>query len=195
MGIGIIDGVEQDLDIETFNVRVISDISADLAEFKAGKLDWTSLTAFPSERKQMQADPRFEVQSFVGASMTFMFINMRRPFIGGVDNFKYLTVPGKEEYTKAVAVRKAMCYAVDRDEINQVIHDGEYLISHSVIYPYTAYYYYNDILKYNRDLGAAVEWLNAAGYFPDITEVHVPLFGILAAIGAASFIVFFKRKK
>ncbi|MHA1417431.1 MAG: ABC transporter substrate-binding protein [Candidatus Heimdallarchaeaceae archaeon] len=115
-------------------------MSADLAEFKAGKLDWTSLTPFPSERKQMQVDPRFEVQSFVGASMTFMFINMRRSFIGGVDNFEYITVTGKEEYTVGTAVRKAICYAVDRDEINQVIHDGEYLLSHSVIYPFTTYY-------------------------------------------------------
>ncbi|MCK4972513.1 MAG: hypothetical protein KAS52_04275, partial [Candidatus Heimdallarchaeota archaeon] len=143
----------------------------------------------------MQADARFEVQSFVGASMTFMFINMRRPFIGGVDNFEYLTETGKEEYTKGTAVRKAICYAVDRDEINQVIHDGEYLLSHSVIYPYTAYYYYNDIIKYNRDLGAAVEWLAAAGYFPDVTDIPVPLFSILAAIGAAAFIALYRRKK
>ena len=60
MGIGAIDGTEQNLDIETFNVRVIPDISADLAEFKAGKLDWTSLTSFPSERKQMQ-DLKYKV--------------------------------------------------------------------------------------------------------------------------------------
>ncbi len=79
--------------------------------------------------------------------------------------------------------------------MNQVIHDGEYLLSHSVIYPYTAYYYYNDILRYNRDLDVSIEWLNAAGYFPDITTAIVPLLGILAAIGAAAFIVFFKRKK
>ncbi len=195
MGIGIIDGTEQDLDIETFNVRVIPDISAELAEFKAGKLDWTGLTAFPSERKQMQADPRFEVQSFLTASFTFMFMNLRRPFVGGVDNFEYLTAPGKQEYTKGCAVRKAINYAVDRDEINQVIHDGEYLISHSVIYPFTAYYYYNDIIKYNRDLDAAVEWLTAAGYEITIPGVPVPLFGILAAIGAAAFVALYRKKK
>ncbi len=124
-----------------------------------------------------------------------MFINMRRPFIGGVDNFEYLTVTGKEEYTIGTAVRKAICYAVDRDEINQVIHDGEYLLSHSVIYPYTAYYYYNDIIKYNRDLGAAVEWLAAAGYSVDVDVSPVPIFGILAAIGAAAFVALYRKKK
>ncbi|MHA1201807.1 MAG: ABC transporter substrate-binding protein [Candidatus Heimdallarchaeaceae archaeon] len=195
MGVGIIDGTAQDLDIETFNIRVIPDISAELAEFKAGKLDITGLTAFPSERKQMQADPRFDVQSFLTASFTFMFYNLRRPFVGGVDNFEWLDEIGKEDYTKGVAVRKAMNYAIDRDEINQVIHDGEYLLSHSIIYPFTAYYYYNDIIKYNRDLDAAVEWLAAAGYVIDIDLSPVPIFGILAAIGAAAFIAYYRKKK
>ena len=195
MGIGIIDGTAQDLDIETFNVRVIPDISAELAEFKAGKLDLTGLTAFPSDRKQMQADPRFEVQSFLSASFSFMFYNLRRPFVGGVDNFEYLSDVGKEEYTKGVAVRKAMNYAIDRDEINQVIHDGEYLLSHSIIYPFTAYYYYNDIIKYNRDLDAAVEWLAAAGYVIVTDPSSVPIFGILAAIGAAAFVALYRKKK
>jgi ABC-type transport system substrate-binding protein len=195
MGIGIIDGTAQDLDIETFNVRVIPDISAELAEFKAGKLDLTGLTAFPSDRKQMQADTRFEVQSFLSASFTFMFYNLRRPFVGGVDNFEYLSAVGKEEYTVGVAVRKAMNYAIDRDEINQVIHDGEYLLSHSIIYPFTAYYYYNDIIKYNRDLDAAVEWLAAAGYVIETDPSSVPIFGILAAIGAAAFVALYRKKK
>jgi len=195
MGIGVIDGTAQDLDIETFNVRVIPDISAELAEFKAGKLDLTGLTAFPAERKQMQADPRFEVQSFLTASFTFLFYNLRRPFVGGTDNSVYLDAPGKTEYTKGVAVRKAMNYAIDRDEINQVIHDGEYLISHSVIYPFTAFYYYNDIIKYNRDLKASAEWLNAAGYDVTPIGVPVPIFGILAAIGAAAFVALYKKKK
>ncbi len=195
MGIGIIDGTAQDLDIETFNVRVIPDISAELAEFKAGKLDLTGLTAFPSDRKQMQADTRFEVQSFLSASFTFLFYNLRRPFVGGVDNFEWLSDVGKEEYTKGVAVRKAMNYAIDRDEINQVIHDGEYLLSHSIIYPFTAYYYYNDIIKYNRDLDAAVEWLAAAGYVIETDPSSVPIFGILAAIGAAAFVALYRKKK
>jgi len=162
MGVGVIDGTAQTLDIETFNVRVIPDLSAKLAEFKAGKLDIVGLTSFPDDRKLMQADPRFAVQSFLTASFTFMFYNLRRPFIGGTDNYVFLTEVGKEEYTKGVAIRKAMNYAIDRDEINQAIHDGEYLVAHSVIYPYTAFYYYNEIIKYPYDLVASLDWINAA---------------------------------
>ncbi|MHA1199557.1 MAG: ABC transporter substrate-binding protein [Candidatus Heimdallarchaeaceae archaeon] len=206
-GVGAIDGEVQDLDIGEINIRVIPDTSAELAEFKAGKLDWTGLTAFPAERKQMQADPRFDVQTFVTASFTFMFYNLRRPFLGGSDNFVYLDAVGKEEYTKAVAVRKAMNYAIDRDEMNQVLHDGEYLVAHSVLYPFTAYYYYNDIVKYNYDLCAAMEWLIAAGYpgaecDPEVTVTTTepeptpfPVVGIIAAIGAAASIAFYRKRK
>jgi ABC-type transport system substrate-binding protein len=202
-GVGAIDGTPQDLDIGTINIRVIPDTSAELAEFKAGKLDWTGLTAWPAERKQMQADPRFDVQTFVRGYILFMFYNLQRPFVGGADNYVYLDAAGKEEYTKGAAVRKAMNYAVDREEMNQVLHDGEYLICHSVLYPSTAYYYYNDIVKYNYDLWSAMDWLIAAGYpgeYPNTDPTTTdgtpfPVVGIIAAIGAAAAIVFYRKRK
>jgi len=48
--------------------------------------------------------------------------------------------------------------------MNAVIHDGEFTVAHSVIYPPQSFYYYNDIIKYNYDLDASFEWLDAAGY-------------------------------
>ena len=180
--------------VKNINIRVIPDTSAELAEFKAGKLDLAGLGEFPAERKQMQADAKFQVQTFVGASLTFMFYNLRRPFIGGVDNFDYLDEAGKEEYTVGVAVRKAINYAINRDEINAVIHDGEYQVAHSVVYPSQAYYYYNDIVKYNYDVDASFEWLEAAGY--DIPEgTPFPVFGLIAALGAAAFIAYYRKRK
>ena len=180
--------------VKNINIRVIPDTSAELAEFKAGKLDIAGLGQFPAERKQMQADAKFQVQTFVGSSLTFMFYNLRRPFIGGVDNFDYLDEAGKEEYTVGVAVRKAINYAINRDEINAVIHDGEYQVAHSVVYPSQAYYYYNDIVKYNYDVDASFEWLEAAGY--DIPEgTPFPVFGLIAALGAAAFIAYYRKRK
>ncbi|MCE7748613.1 MAG: hypothetical protein GPJ51_09445 [Candidatus Heimdallarchaeota archaeon] len=180
--------------VKNINVRVIPDSSAALAEFKAGKLDVVGLGEFPAERKQMQADAKFQVQTYVGSSLTFMFYNLRRPFIGGVDNFDYLSESGKEEYTVGVAVRKAINYAINRDEINAVIHDGEYQVAHSVVYPSQAYFYFNDIVKYNYDIDASFEWLEAAGY-PIPERTPFPVFGIIAAIGAAAFIAFFRKRK
>ena len=98
-----------------------------------------------------------------------------------------------------------MNYAIDREEMNQVLHDGEYLICQSVLYPFTAYYYYNDIIKYNYDLYASFEWLDAAGYptgeLPPTTtggtteDTPFPVFALIAAIGAAASIAFYRRRK
>ncbi|UJG43134.1 MAG: ABC transporter substrate-binding protein [Candidatus Heimdallarchaeum endolithica] len=163
-GVGAIDGTEQDLDIKTFNIRVIPDITSALAEFKAGKLDIMAMASFPEERKEMQADPKFEVQSKLTNYLSFMGFNLKRPFIGGDDNYVFLTEPGYEEYTKALAVRKAIAYAIDREEINNALHDGEYLISDSVTYTLLDFWYYNDIVKYNHNLDMAWEWMERAGY-------------------------------
>ncbi len=196
-GVGALDGqTGMTPFVETINMRVIPDNTAELAEFKAGKLDWFGgFSQFPAERKQMQADPRFTVTTTIGGYIDFIFFNLKRPFIGGADNFVWLTEAGKTEYTKGVAVRKAICYAIDREEINQVIGDGEWLISHSVLYPFTAFYYYDDIApKYSRDLELSQEWLAAAGY--EITiETPLPILAIVAAIGAASAIALYRRKR
>jgi len=164
MSIGAIDGTSQDLDIETVKVRVIPDISAELAEFLGGKLDIANmLYAFPAERKQMQADARFEVQSKLNFGFSFLAFNMQRDFIGGPDNNEWINGTDMGNYTKACAVRKAMCYAIDRDEINQVLHDGEYLVNHQPM-PSSATTYGVFPIQYGNDLDLAWEWMVAAGY-------------------------------
>jgi len=193
-GVGAIDGTEQDLDIKTFNIRVIPDITSALAEFKAGKLDIMGMTSFPDERKAMETDPKFDVQSALQSYVNFMGFNLRRPFIGGDDNYVFLTESGYEEYTKALAVRKAIAYAIDREEINKVLHDGEYLISHSVIYPVQAFWYYNDVIKYNHDLDTAIAWLKRAGVYKEATTTTTPL-PIIGVVAAIMSFVLLRRKK
>lgn len=166
-GKGAIDGMSGKVPfVDTINVHHIP-TEERIGEFKLGSLDLVDLTADPTTRKQMQADSKFSVQSILANSMSFLAFNLNRPFIGGVNNFQYLDEPGKEEYTKGVGIRKAICYAIDRDEINSVLFDGENMISHCPIYPSSSFYYNPYIIKYNHDLGAAREWLSACG-------VHIP---------------------
>ncbi|GAH92759.1 unnamed protein product, partial [marine sediment metagenome] len=54
--------------------------------------------------------------------MVFLGFNLKRPFIGGADNYEYSMQPGKEEYTHAVDVRKAICYSIDKINIDEQIH-------------------------------------------------------------------------
>ena len=163
MGIGAIDGIEQNLQIEKIIVDIIVDSDEELEAFQHGLIDWIGLTAFPSIRRMMDANPKYFVQSILSQSMSFLFFNLKRPFIGAADNWLFLCEPGKEEYTKGVAVRKVICYSIDREEINERLHNGEYVISNSIIYPYLDYYY-NDTLKYYYDLDKVNEWFISAAY-------------------------------
>lgn len=180
MGIGAIDGAAEDLDIDTLILEVIPDLSEELDQFLYGNLDWVGLRAFPEIRKMLDKDPRYTVQSFITGSMSLLFFNLQRPFIGSADNYVYLDAIGKEEYTKGTATRKAMCYAIDREEMNEVIHKGEYVISHSVIYPYNSYFYSEDIFQYDYDFQASMDWLRAAGY-PGICDCGITTSDILTS--------------
>ncbi len=182
---GVIDGTEQDLDIESFIIKKIPDLTSAFNEFKAGKLDLLEVARFYQELRSW--DPHYQkidIQSFLLNSFSFMGFNLRRPFIGGVDNSEFLTDEVVENYTKACAVRKAICYSIDRDEMNQLLHDGECLIVHSVLQPFYAYYYFNDIIKYDQDYDAARLWLSYAGYieYETIVAIFPSVFIIFAVV-------------
>ncbi|MCG3222502.1 MAG: hypothetical protein H7641_14065, partial [Candidatus Heimdallarchaeota archaeon] len=194
-GIGAIDGVTGKTPfVESVNTHVIPDDHSSLADFKDGKLDYMGISSFPEERKLMQEDSRFEVQSEVRDYFLFLAFNLQREFVGGEDNKVFLTEPGKENYTKACAVRKAICYAIDREEMNNDFHDGEYIIAHNPMYPYTAFYYYDDVIKYDYNLDKAREWLEAAGYIETKETISTALSCILAIVMLQTSI-FVKRRK
>ena len=183
--VGLIDGTEQDLDIKKFIFKKIPDLTLAYNEFKEGKLDWLDVGFLYKDL--ISWDPHYqkiEIHSFLHNSFSFMAFNLRRPFIGGADNSEFLTDETVENYTKSCAVRKAICYSIDRHEMNQQIHDGEYLVAHSVIQPYFAFYYFNDIIKYDQDYDAARLWLSYAGYieYEITTSIFPSLFIIIAVV-------------
>ena len=163
-GVGAIDGLTQLLDFDKVRIKHISDETNALIEFKNGGLDIVDITQFSSERREMIFDSRFTVFSFLTGKQTCLVFNLDTQKIGGDDNYKYLEEENKNEYTKACAFRKAICYAIDRKEMNEVLHEKEYSITHCPISPFFTNYYYDDIIKYDYNLEAAVDWLEAAGY-------------------------------
>ena len=211
-GVGAVDGSEGMTPfVKTINLRIIADANSVLTEFLAGRLESCGLDK--QTYNQLLGDPRFVVNSGHGGNLVFMFYNLRRPFIGGQSNYEFLTVPGKEEYTKGVAVRKAMNYAINRVEMNNVINEGDCLIVDSVLYISFSDYYYYEIIKYDYNLCASFEWLRAAGYpagecTPTDTETTIittpstsigtetpfPVFVIVITLGAA-VIVFYRKRK
>ena len=196
-GVGAIDGqVDMDLSIDTLNIRVITNRYALLDEFKGGKLDLLDLTPFIEEREDFLRDGRWEVQSCTREFMSYLGFNLRRPAIGGEDNFIYLTESGKENYTVGSAVRKAICYAIDRDWINQELHDDEHLISNSLMNPYWSRYYYEDIpTKYDYNLDHAWEWLEAAGYQNSLSTTKLNYSQLSLILGLIVLFMFTRKRK
>ena len=200
-GVGAIDGsTGMTLFVDKINIFIIPDKSAQLSYFESGNLDWIDLTDVkPYQIKQFQLNSSYWVQSTPIPRMSFMFFNLDSPIIGGIKNLEYLTEEGKENYTRGTAIRKAICYAIDREEINQVIHEGEFQLVHSVILPYIEYYYYDNITKYKYDLDSSFEWLEAAGYGPTasnnnfksaliVVTVFLVFLGLVPTVSLVSFI-------
>lgn len=101
------------------------------------------------------------------ASIVFLAFNLRRPFIGGNNNYIFSTEPNKEEYTRGVSVRKAIYYCIDKEEMNIAINEGLYNITSYPCIDTTGGILESgtDIeTQYYRDLEKAKEWLTAAGY-------------------------------
>ncbi|MHA1550928.1 MAG: hypothetical protein ACTSQC_03195 [Candidatus Heimdallarchaeaceae archaeon] len=134
----------------------------------------------------------------LASTFSFLAFNLRNEFLGGSSNFEYLTAPGKEEYTRGVAVRKAICYGIDREFINADVHDYNYTISHSPINPYLEYWYYDEIIKYDYNQTLSEIWLTSAGYeFIPITETNYYIFGVLVVpifLVLSKFISYSKKK-
>jgi len=175
-------------------IRIIPDIQTALLEFEAGKVDIEGVTTYPDKRDEYIADPDFDVQSDTQFYFGFFGYNMRpvRPVIGS-----YADAPNDPSISKGLAIRKAISYALDRVEINNVIHRGEYTITDHPIYLKMGIWCNPNIIRYNHDLDKAREYMQKAGYV--VTDTG-PGFGfwitfssLIACAVAASYIV--KKKK
>ena len=163
-GVGVIDGATG---LEPFVENIIQFNIPDEEErimiFKKGKLDLICVDYFPQERT-MQAEPRYEVQNIIKNILNIIAFNLESENIGGSDHNILIEGPDGMNYTQSCAIRKAICYAIDREEMDQKNHDGEYTLCHSPMYFYASFYYYDDVIKYYRNITIAKEWMEAAGF-------------------------------
>jgi ABC-type transport system substrate-binding protein len=165
-GVGAIDGsASMDIFVDKINIKVIPDQNQELSQFESGHLDWLDLTDYyRSPLNSFLTNSSLKVNPVNIPSMSVLFFNLDSPLIGGSNNYEYLEAESKENYTRGVAFRKAICYAIDRVEMNLVIYDYSSQITHSVLFPFIEDYYFKEIMKYDYDLDSAFEWLEALGY-------------------------------
>ncbi|MHA1212586.1 MAG: ABC transporter substrate-binding protein, partial [Candidatus Heimdallarchaeota archaeon] len=149
--------------LKYLKVRIISDIFVACLEFEAGKLDICSITELRYKRDEYEVDINYEIQSETENKFIFFGYNMRevRPILGDrTPSTKYPSI------SKGLAIRKALSYALDRVEINTVIHAGEYAITNWPIYMKMGIWCNPDIIQYNHDLDKARSYMPFQPYPP-----------------------------
>jgi ABC-type transport system substrate-binding protein len=153
--------------LDTLKIRVITqDISA-MTEFELGKIDLCYLDRLLHKKEQYEQNPDFSLYSRIKFSFDFFGYNMResRPHIGN-----RTACPGNPDLTIGLAVRKAISYAIDMHEINEVLFRGEHIIVDHPIPVRFGKWCNPNIIRYNHDLDTAREYMKIAGYYDEPLE-------------------------
>ncbi|TFG00001.1 MAG: hypothetical protein EU542_08485, partial [Promethearchaeota archaeon] len=148
-------------EFDSWRIRIIPDQQTAVLEFEAGKVDIQDITIYPEKRDEFIYNPSFEVKNKINGNLGFFGYNIRedREYIG--DRTPCET---NASITKGLAIRKAISYALDRNEINKIIHQGEFNITDHPIYPIKGIWYNPDIIRYTHDLDKARDYMKLAGF-------------------------------
>jgi ABC-type transport system substrate-binding protein len=180
---------------ERLRVRVIPSRVDGLNEFESGKLDLFDVSYFDDTRRDYATDSRFNVQNETMFYLAFFGYNMRenRPQMGNRE-----PCPKDPDITKGLALRKAISYAIDRNEINNLLHKGEYTITDHPIYHRQGIWCNPDIIRYDHNITLAKEYMSLSQYEPTTTSFNLSGWKILLAVGSClvtTFVVTIKYKK
>ncbi len=147
--------------ITQLRIRIIPNQQIALSEFEAGKTDIEGITQFPDEREEMIASSDFNVQNDTSFYLGFFGYNMRpvREHIGDPN-----PAPNDPSISIGLAIRKAISYAANVVEMNNIIHGGEYTITYHPIYMKLGIWCNPNIIKYEHNLVLATEYMAIAGF-------------------------------
>ncbi|NHJ39640.1 MAG: ABC transporter substrate-binding protein [Asgard group archaeon] len=182
--------------LDTLIMRIIPDSQISLSEFEAGKIDLIEPND-PSENKidQYFADPTKGVQYKTINFFNWIGYNMResRDYIGSRE-----PCPLDPDMTIGLAIRKAISYAIDRSEINQITHNNKNIIWNHPTFPTFGIWNNPNIIRYNYNIEKAKEYMTKAGFDLGWTErigLQLPSKIFLLALGIATILYIIKRKK
>ena len=127
----------------------ISDDTVRLANLKSGGLDLIE-RASATDLKDIRADPKLKLATALGLGYMGIDIN-----IGNGERTK-------NPLGKSAAVRQALDAAIDREALNQVVFNGEFVPGNQWVNPENFYYQQNFPVP-KRDVGKAKALLKEAG--------------------------------
>ncbi|MBD3189322.1 MAG: hypothetical protein GF308_01695 [Candidatus Heimdallarchaeota archaeon] len=178
--------------LTTIIVKIFSCDELALMKFEVGEIDVHLVTDYPGKRESYYLDPAFNIQEKISSYFGFFVFNMRenRAYIGSRDPCAL-----DPNMSIGLAIRKAIAHAIDREEINEVLHNGEYKINH---YPFSeklGIWCNPNIIHYDHNVTKAREYLGIASGCPDYpptpsesafpySSVYIPGFRCMIAIGS-----------
>ena len=171
-GIGALDGMSKEITIN--KIRFLD--TSETEGFETGELDIITAHSYyyyaKKELEKFLSDSNFVSYSTFSGNQYGIVFNLYNDIIGNISNFEYLTDPGKENYTKALAVRKAIAYAINRERINEEVFNSTYSLSQSLVsQKYSSWVSDNSLYDYN--LTEAWEWMEVAGYRQDSLRANM----------------------
>ena len=178
--------------LNQLRVKIIPDLQITYGNFRLGLIDIMDSIYDDDWRAQLMNDTDFEIQSEIQFYFGFFGYNMRpeRPVIGNPD-----TCPGDSTMTIGLAIRKAISYAADIEEINNVIHSGEYTRVYHPIYVRMGIWCNPNIIKYDHDIVTANQYMRIAGYTPPEETIRTGLNWLYSIMGLFSIIGIFVIKR
>jgi len=175
-------------------IRIVPNNKITLLEYKAGRVDLIDITNLPLEREEMTDNLDFSIQSDITSSFGFFGFNLResRPQVG--DRYPSYFNPA---ITKGLAVRKSIAYAINREEMNNIIHNGEYYINNWPISAKQQIWCNPDIIKYNFNLTKAREFCNLWMIPGDTfsSKINIALSPLLTLVIVALIILIIPKKQ
>jgi len=190
--VGAIDGSYQTLDIPKISIRCIRDESDRLSEFEAGNLDLYE-PRVPFDTPVANPPPGITIHTSLSDKVSCLFFNLQSPFFAGIQEYENCTYEGKEDYSKGSAIRKAICYAIDRNRINEIMNERWYSLQHGLISHIFTSQYTDEIFDYEYDLVTANEWMTGEKPAPPVDSTISFKLGGLGIIILSSAI--YKMKK
>jgi ABC-type transport system substrate-binding protein len=183
--------------IEQLRIRHIPDtvsgkscIQARWKEFERGKLDISPHHKVKYEEFILDSD--FEVQSFMTWQYDYFTYNMRPDKLLGNREL----CPNDSSMTIGFALRKAISYAMNRVEMNDIIHGGNYRINDYPFFERQGVWRNPNIISYNHDLEKAWEYMEKAGFTNPIPTVDSGVnFMFMLTISFIAVIVVYELRK
>ncbi|MFW9924857.1 MAG: ABC transporter substrate-binding protein [Candidatus Thorarchaeota archaeon] len=177
--------------LSTLRIKNYLNEDEEIAHFKKGEIDIVNVDLSPLQYNEYILSSDFEIQSKVKSFLGFFAYNMRSfRILGNPD-------PCSEDpsISKGLALRKAISYAMNREEMNEIVRGGLYKVINHPIHPTMGIWLNPNIIRYDHDLEKARYYMSLAGYGTTTENIsnnfYMGIFGITVLL----FVIEIGRKK